>query len=84
MSENVKKLIEELKEVMIELHRSAGNLDRAIREIERDYTNTDDKLLFVKVQAKYRENSKHYLFNNLEERENEIWQKLIFEAVKES
>lgn len=82
MNENLKKSIEELKEVMMDLYRSAGTLDELIRLIEgtsekfsddADYMNR-----FMKMQARFRMDHKHNAeFDILEDRERSIWQDLI-------
>lgn len=82
MSEETKTLIEELKEVMMDLYRSAGNLDEIIRSVEgtiETYSNDESYIsCLVKSQARYRMEYKHQTeFDKLDEKEKEIWQKLI-------
>lgn len=88
MTENTKKLIEELKEVMMDLYRSAGQLDAAIRSIEDEIkaeTDTTRIQYFIAWQAEYRERfCNTYNYNKLDKREYDLWQKLIVESKKES
>ena len=82
MNENLKKSIEELKEVMTDLHRSAGNLDASIRIIEcisEEYSDDVDFMnRFMKMQARCRMDHKHNTeLDILEDRESSIWQDLI-------
>lgn len=88
MSENAKKLVEELKEVMMDLHRSAGQLDDAIRSIETEIKEEDDIgriRYFIAAQLKFREEFKdHYHYEDFDKRENDLWQKLINEYKGES
>lgn len=82
MNENLKKSIEELKEVMMDLYRSAGTLDETIRIIEgtSEYYSDDKDHLnrFLKIQERNRMDHKHTAeFDILEDRERSIWQDLI-------
>ena len=82
MNENFKKSIEELKEVMMDLYRSAGALDVLIRLIEdtsEEYSDDADYMnLFMKMQARFRMDHKHDgEYDILEDRERSIWQDLI-------
>jgi hypothetical protein len=87
MTENAKKLIEELKEIMMDYHRSAGNLDDIIRSIETENEKIVDKecrLFFIANQASHRRVTIRYRFENLEKRESDLWNKLLDEVKKES
>lgn len=82
MNENLKKSIEELKEVMMDLYRSAGNLDELIRFIEgisEEYSDDVDFMnRYMKTQARFRMDHKHNAeLDILEDRERSIWQDLI-------
>lgn len=82
MNENFKKSIEELKEVMMDLYRSAGTLDELIRLIEgtsEEYSDDVDYMnYFMKMQARFRMDHKHNAeLDILEDRERSIWQDLI-------
>lgn len=82
MNENLKKSIEELKEVMMDLYRSAGTLDELIRLIEgtsEEYSDDVDYMnRFMKTQARFRMDHKHNAeLDILEDRERSIWQDLI-------
>ena len=41
MTENTKTNIDELKNVVMDLYRSAGNLDKIIQDIERDLSDCE-------------------------------------------
>ena len=82
MSENIKEHIEELKEVVLELHRSAANLDEYVKmlEIELDNPVLENKYadMLIKRYQTYRMFYKHDRgFNKLNEKENDIWMRLI-------
>ena len=82
MNENLKKSIEELKEVMMDLYRSAGTLDELIRLIEgtsEEYSDDVDYMnRFMKTQARFRMDHKHNAeLDILEDRERSIWQDII-------
>ena len=82
MNENLKKSIEELKEVMMDLYRSAHGLDELIRVMEfvsEEYSDdTEFMNRFMKTQAKFRMDHKHNAkLDILEDRERSIWQDLI-------
>ena len=82
MNENVKKSIEELKEVMMDLYRSASALDELIQTLEGmcEYASHDKKYLnrFMMTQARFRMDHKHNAeLDILEDRERSIWQDLI-------
>ena len=82
MNENLKKSIDELKEVMMDLYRSAGTLDELIRLIEgtsEEYSDDVDYMnRFMKTQARFRMDHKHNAeLDILEDRERSIWQDLI-------
>lgn len=87
MSENTKKLIEELKEVMMDLHRSAGQLDEAIRSIETEIeeeSDTERIRYFIAAQANFRDTFiHHYSYTNLDQREKDLWNKLLIDNYKE-
>ena len=87
MREDIKKRIEELKEVVINLYRSAGSLDEYIRllesELEHPVCNNEYAEIYAKQIAGYRMDLKERRgYDKLDEREKEIWQQLI-NAVKE-
>lgn len=80
MSKEIKGTIEELEAVVRDLHRSAANLDNIIQSIELNevYHNDTYHLMDVVQEAQYRRDFKQVRkYNQLEERENLIWQKLI-------
>ena len=81
-NEDIKSLLGELKEVVLALHRSAGNLDSIIIDIEDKSTEptVGDNFEFFKMcidyQKKYRRDMKIAFYKNLDEQEEIIWQKL--------
>lgn len=83
MIDNFRQALEELKDVMLNLHRSASNLDTIITEIENEIYNNDDLekdflKIFVEYQQNHREDSEHRRgFKELNCKEKEIWNKLI-------
>ena len=82
MREQIKKEIEELKKVVLDLHRSAGSLDEYIQMLENEFEQTgfDDEYskIFARQIQQYRMDVKTRRgFNKLEEKENDIWQQLI-------
>ena len=82
MRENIKEHIEELKEVVLELHRSAANLDEYIQMLEMELGNPvlENKYadMLTKRYQTYRMVYKHDRgFNKLDEKENDIWMQLI-------
>ena len=82
MRENIKEHIEELKEVVLELHRSAANLDEYVQMLEIELGNPalENKYadMLIKRCQTYRMVYKHDSgFNRLNEKENDIWMQLI-------
>ena len=87
MREDIKKQIEGLKEVVLNLYRSAGSLDEYIRllesELESPGCNDEYMEIYAKQIAGYRMDLKTRRgYDKLDEREKDIWQQLI-NAVKE-
>lgn len=86
--EETKKLIEELKQIMLDMYRNAGELDRFIQyleyEMEKDYDfpkDSDIWKLFVQYHYRHRTVQKNYYnYGSLDARENSIWERLILEA----
>lgn len=84
MNDNAKKQIEELKKIVLELHRSAGDLDAMVQCMEAELEsqrNVTYNEMYVKTNMTYRETLKQAKYNNLEERENLAWNAL-FDALK--
>ena len=82
MRENIKEHIEELKEVVLELHRSAANLDEYVQMLEIELGNPVLKNKYADMLTKryqtYRMEYKHTRgFDRLNEKENDIWMQLI-------
>lgn len=80
MNENTKKSIEELREIVMSLYRSAGQLDRALQAIENiSQGHSEDSEFFVMAVAneyRHRKDYKAVIFGDLEKRESEAWAKL--------
>ena len=73
--------------MVLDLHRSAGNLDENIRmlEIELEQHEHEDEYsnIFIRQVQRYRADTKtHREYDKLDEKENDIWQQLI-DAVKQ-
>ena len=84
MNAKSKELIEELKGIVMDLHRSASKLDDAIQSIEHvDVKDNDFMSVYIQQQCKWRNDYKtNKQYHNIEEREIDIWIKLI-ESLKE-
>lgn len=85
--ELVQKEIDELKQIVIDLHRSAGSLDVIIQHLETTLSEKDEDSKFWKayIQAErdYRRSKKETLsYDRLEEREDDVWYKLL-KAIKD-
>lgn len=79
MNKKAKEKLEELKEIVLDLHRSAGMLDRLIMNIE-SITGEDDKFneVLINQQCRLRfDQLKATEFGNLTEKERTIWLNLI-------
>ena len=78
------RLIGELKNVVMELHRSAGNLDMLIREIEdQDYRDPEWLACYIASESNLRnEFIRVREWDNLIEKECSLWEALIA-SVKE-
>ena len=83
----VTKRVNKLKDVVMNLHRSAGQLDQMIQSIEnelygREEIDKEFLMLFVKSQEQYRESYKTACeYHILDEKEEFYWEKLI-DAIK--
>ena len=86
----VTKRVNKLKDVVMNLHRSAGQLDQMIQSIElelfgREEIDKEYLEAFVKSQMQYRESCKTAKeFHTLDEREEFYWEKLLQTIEKES
>ena len=87
MSEEIKSLLDELQNMVMDYHRYAANLDGCVQDLRDGVLNfTKDK----SYNAMYIDSMKRYYddkqisdeLNSLKEKENDIWQRLI-EAVKD-
>lgn len=81
MNDEIKNLINELKEVVMELHRNAGNLDDNITGLEYLLSEEDDKDSARFLIQSYRRSRAMYDHNHqyseLINKENDIWNRLL-------
>lgn len=84
MSDETKKLIEELKVIRLELFRSAASLDGFIAQLDNDLDKLDGRAGpdYVKTKVRWlqvhREDEIRVLeYDKLISKEKEIWQKII-------
>ena len=83
MKENIKALIEELKGVVMDLHRSAGGLDRIVQDLELETESSEEYLkVYIAAQRNYRRDHKKAAFGDVEQKEDDIWNR-INEAISE-
>lgn len=85
MLNNIKEL-EELKAIVLDLHRSAGHLDGLIQGIEIGWEGMTDieKEFYLKDMLQYRLNTKRVNgYEQLETKEIEVWNNLIDTVKKE-
>lgn len=86
----ITKRVDKLKEVVMNLHRSAGQLDQMIQSIENELfgceeIDKDFLMVFVKSQEQYRESFKTAKeYHILDEKEEFYWEKLIDAIKRES
>lgn len=85
--ELVQKEIEELKRIVIDLHRSAGSLDVIVQHLETTLSEKDEDSRFftsyIQAEKDYRRSMKEALsYDRLEEREDDVWYKLL-KAIKD-
>lgn len=83
---NIEGYINDLRNLVLQLHRSAGQLDDILRSIETsNETDPYYAICYIKSLITYREEMKRFAgFNNFDEQEEILWQKLISELKKES
>ena len=82
MRENIKEHIEELKEVVLELHRSAANLDEYVQMLEIELGNPvlENKyadMLTKRYQTYRMAHKDDRELDKLNEKESDIWMQLI-------
>lgn len=81
MNENTKKSLEELRSIVMDLYRSAGQLDSTLQAIENTLLgNREDSEYFkmlVVHESTYRNDCKKIAFGDLDERENAAWTNLL-------
>ncbi len=80
--------IKELRSVVMNLYRSAGNLDTILQSIELELDDTKSSSpyteMFCRSKQMYREDVKNAAgFNSLDEAEAEAWSKLLEALHKE-
>lgn len=87
MNTNITKTLDELKTIVMALHRSAGQLDDMIQQIELDaFKQTDEEYLqmFIKQCFNYRSDAKRCKgYSELDEMEADIWARLLTDAKHE-
>ena len=77
MNKNIKALIEELKGVVMDLHRSAGCLDRIVQDLELETESSEEYLkMYINTQRNYRRDYKKAAFGNIELKEYDIWKRI--------
>lgn len=79
MNAKSKKLLGELEEVMLDLYRSASNLDNVIQQIKQnEETDKEYVIAFIQNVSRFRMDIKHARrYDSLDEQENDIWKRLI-------
>lgn len=82
MREEIKKQIEEMKGIVLDLHRSAGNLDEQIRLLENELDDPGCNGVYVNMYVQHlcRHRNDFKLdrkYNDFDEKEDKIWQQLI-------
>lgn len=88
----MEKLIEELKQIMLDMYRNAGELDRFIQNLEYEMEKDcdfpkDSRYLktFIQYQYMLRMDQKRVCnYNSLEARETSVWERLILECDRKS
>jgi Mg2+ and Co2+ transporter CorA len=81
MNTNVNNKIEDLKKIVLDMYRSAGNLDNIIQCLEQDYSieyPQEHRKMYTRIQCNYRNDFKRA--NNYEDfdaKEKCIWAELI-------
>lgn len=81
--EEKKKLIEELKQIMLDMYRNAANLDRFIQYLEGqvELDRSSYSKMYIQTQYVYRLDQKRVCnYSSLDARENSVWERLILEA----
>ena len=81
MNERVEILLEELEELVLEIHRSAADLDYIIQSI-RSEEDSDEEYFNMYVQAarELRTNNKRERFGNVDKSEELIWEEILEEV----
>ena len=85
MNAKSKELIEVLESIVMDLHRSASQLDNTIQSIKDtcDIHDVEFMLMSVKQHYRFRNDYKKYRqYDTIDEREIDIWNQLI-ESLKE-
>lgn len=81
--EEKKKLIEELKQIMLDMYRNAANLDSFIQYLEGqvELDRSSYSKMYIQTQYVYRLDQKRVCnYSSLDARENSVWERLILEA----
>ena len=83
-NDEIKKVIEELKELVMQHVRTASNLDMYINQLESQMDKDPvHNSMVVNYMYRYRSEMIHNNFGNLDDQEHQCWQKLS-ELIKES
>jgi uncharacterized protein YjgD (DUF1641 family) len=82
MNDEIKKLIEELEVIVLDMYRNASDLDQWIQHVERtindETIDPELKNLHIMMNASYRRDVKRLKnFNSLDGREESVWERLI-------
>ena len=82
MSNEVKKIIEEMKSVVMDFHRTAAHLDNAICNLEFELSSGNYDKDYLLLLTKYLEREREDLklnrgYHELNQREEELWEKLV-------
>lgn len=82
MNEEIKNLINEMKEVVMELHRSAGDLDDCIQSLERYLAHekiAEDQIAFAirLYKVKRIDHCNEHDYHKLVDKEYDIWNCLL-------
>lgn len=86
MNTNITKTLDELKTIVMALHRSAGELDKIVQMIEVEaYSGNEDYLaIYIKQCQNHREAiKKHNGYSDLDEMETDIWARLLTDIKRE-
>lgn len=80
--EEKNKLIEELKQIMLDMYRNAGSLDMYIQYLEGvELDRSEYSKTYIQAQYACRMDQKRTRnYSSLDAREKSVWERLILEA----